>query len=490
MDLNTKAAVYALISKKYLTRYVLIYDVLPLDLCYTIDGKAFFGVDTLHKLFSQAKISDKEVVLELRGESNKPYVPLSDLLSLGFTTQDNLDLFKERSYENFDVGLLNCRVIEALEIKPESEIDIISPIQINKFEFSEKMALGDAVTALVHNKLLYGGLPSEITERGLQDKEEIIGFLLETLTIEPEKRELAANFFKLCARYNLDKGWPAGEILDMINIVSSTAVKQMPEFDLWLSTSRALLDNERRPVRFSDEGDITLRAMMLVLLNPEQRNLEAMKQSVGVNVYKLAEKFIFARTGYSFLSAEEREKIGEARTFLQQFNARFHNPVEAQQTQPVEQYEEVVPTDEQQAETNVGSSDMGLSQHNWLTFGEESERGTVIRINGIKPYAGYSLDLILDKTGGLYLRIIDAGGDSSMNKYKGKLIKEMIEIQKYLPDNSRFEKYDDGLYLTLPSLWVEAEDLKNKLEDVFAILRPLGLEKMKSAISSSLFYSI
>ena len=41
----------------------------------------------------------------------------------------------------------------------------------------------------------------------------------------------------------------------------------MPEFELWLSTSRKLLNNEGRHINFSDEGDIILRAMMLVLLN-------------------------------------------------------------------------------------------------------------------------------------------------------------------------------------------------------------------------------
>ncbi|MEI4956959.1 hypothetical protein [Aeromonas caviae] len=486
MDLHTKAAAYALISKKYLIRYVLIYDVLPLDLCYTIDGKKLFGIDTLYSLLTQDKVSDKDVVLELKRENNAPYVPLSDLLSLSFTTQDSLDLFKERSYDNFDVGLLNCRIIEVPGATPESDFDIIPPGQIDKFGFSEKMALGDAATALVHHQLLYSGWPNEATEEHLLYKKDTIDFLLGTSTAEPAKRELAACFFRLCAQYNLDKGWPTGEILDTIDSVSSTTVKQMPEFELWLSTSRKLLNNEGRHMKFSDEGDIILRAMMLVLLNPAQRNLEAMKASAGEEVYRLAERFILARTGYSFLSAEERIKIGEARTFLQKFNACFHNSAEVQQAQPAEQYEEVVSDDEQQVEAGTGNSDMDLCQHNWLTFGEKNEQGKVIRINGIKPYAGYSLDLVLHKTHGLSLRIINAGGTSGMDRYKGKLIQEMIEVQKELPETSRFEKHDHGLYLTLPALWTEAEDLKDKLEDIFAILRPLGLEQKKSAIGLSL----
>ncbi|WP_439826048.1 hypothetical protein [Aeromonas caviae] len=486
MNLHTKAAVYTLISKKYLTRYVLIYDVLPLDLCYAINGKKFFGIETLSDLLAQAKVSDKEVVLELKEEGCAPYVPLSDLLSLGFTTQDSLDLFKERSYDNFDVGLLNCRIIEVPGATPESDLDIIPPGQIDKFGFSEKMALGDAATALVHHQLLYSGWPNEATEKHLQYEKETIDFLLGTSTTEPAKRELAACFFRLCAQYNLDKGWPTGEILDTIDSVSSKTVKQMPEFELWLSTSRKLLNNEGRHIKFSDEGDIILRAMMLVLLNPEQRNLEVMKASAGEEVYRLAERFILARTGYSFLSAEERVKIGETRTFLQKFNARFHNLVEAQPAQLDELYEEVAPAKGLQIEAGTGSSGMELRQHTWLTFGEENEQGKVFGINGIKPYAGYSLDLVYHEAHGLSLRIIDAYGTGGINKYKGKFIQEMIEVQKDLPEASRFEKHDHGLYLTLPALWTETKDLKDKLEDIFAILRPLGLEQKKSAIDLSL----
>lgn len=486
MDLHTKAAAYALISKKYLIRYVLIYDVLPLDLCYTINGKRFFEAETLDNLLAQAKISDTDVILELKREESVPYVPLSDLLSLGFTTHDSLNLFKERCYDNFDTGLLNCRVIEAPNPTLKHNIDIIPPAQIDKFAFSEKMALGDAVTALTHHHLLHTDWPDEVTEKHLLHKQEIIDFLLRTETAEPVKRELAANFFRLCARYNLDRGWPTDEILDTIDSISSTAVKLVPEFNLWLSTSRQLLSNEGRYIKFSDDGDIILRAMALVLLNPEQRNLESMKESAGNNVYQLAEKFVLARAGYSFLSSQEREKIGEARTFLQKFNAYFHNSAEAQQTQPAEQYEEIVPDDGQQAEAGTDHSGINLCQHNWLSFGEENELGKVIKINGIKPYAGYSLDLIHHKTQNLSLRIIDAGGTSGMDRYKGKLIQEMIEVQKDLPDTSRFEKHDHGLYLTLPKSWVENEDLRGKLENIFAILRPLGLEKKKSAIDLNL----
>ncbi|MFB0777751.1 hypothetical protein [Aeromonas salmonicida] len=479
MDLHTKAATYALISKKYLTRYVLTYDVLPLDLCYEVNGNRFFGSEILNNLLVQTKISDKEVVLELKEESCTSYVPISDLLSLGFTTQMSLDLFKERSYENFDVGLLNCRVIEAPRGTSGSDIYITPPVQIDKFDFSKKMALGDAVTALVHNQLLQGGWPNETTERGLFYKDEVIGFLLGTAAAEPAKKEIAASFFILCARYNIDKGWPTGEILDTIDRTSSTTIRQIPEFDIWLSTSRKLLNNEERHIKFSDDGDIILRAMMLVLLNPEQRNLEAMKESIGNNVYRLAEKFILARTGYSYLCSEERVKIGEARTFLQKFNARFHNPVEELLAQSDEWHEEFSPAKGLQTETGTGSRGMVLHQYAWLTFGEENEHGKVIKINGIKPYAGYSLDLVHHETLGLLLRIID---ESGMDKYKGKFIQELIDVQKDLPEALRFEKYEHGLYLTLPALWLDTEGLKDKLEHIFTILRPLGLEQKKSAI--------
>lgn len=483
MDLTAKATAYVLISKKYFTRYVLIYDVLPLDLCYTVDGKPFFGTETLRNLLAHNKISEREVILELKVEGSAPYAPLSDLISIGFTTQDSLNVFKERSYDNFDVGLLNCRVMEVPEAASRSDIEAIPPASVDKFSFSEKMALGDAVTALAHNQLLYDTQPAETTEKHLLQTEGTVDYLLGTTEAEPAKRELAASFFSLCARYNLDKGWPTRELLDTFEEESSPAVKQTDEFKLWLSTARRLLNNEEVHIPFSDDGDITLRAMTLVFLNPEQHNLEAMRGAVGSEVYKLAEKFILARSGYSYLSAEDRVKIGEARPLLQQFNARFHNPAEAQQEQTPEQHEEITPADGQQAEVGADSNGMDLRQHSWLTFGEENEQGEVIRIKGIKPTSGFSLDLVYREKQWFALRIIDASGPKKMDKFKGKLAEEMVNVQKDLPDSSRFEKNEYGLFLTLPLAWAESADLKCRFEELFDVLKALKIKNQRTKIA-------
>lgn len=485
MDLHTKTTTYALISKKYLTRYVLIYDVLPLELCYMVDGKPFFGSETLYNLLVRTKLSDKDVVLEFKAECSTPYVSMSELIGIGFTTQNSLDLFKERTYSNFDVEQLNCRVIETPEItsKSDSEIEVLPPAQIDKFDFTKKMALGDAVTVLAHNQLLDNGWPDYTAEKHFMNKEETIDFLLGTAETSSAKRELAASFFRLCTVYNVDRGWPTSEIIDSLDSTSSTAIKQMPNFDLLLSTSRMLLNNEGRHIKFSDEGDVVLRAIMLVLLNPELRNLEAMKDSAGEDVYKLAEKFSLARVGYSFLSAKEREEVGAARTFLQKFNADFHNPAQALKADFLELREELTTADMQYAEEKVADSVMDLHHHKWLSFSKESEQGKIISINGIKPYAGYSLDLVLQEKKSFSLCIIDAGESKGMERYKGKLIQEIVEVQKHLPEASRFEKHDHGLYLTLPVSWAEAEDLKDKLKDIFTILEPLGFEQKRSAIS-------
>ncbi|MGL5335041.1 MAG: hypothetical protein ACRC9R_02685 [Enterovibrio sp.] len=474
----SKAAVYVLIPKKYLTRYVLVYDVLPLELCYTIGGKYFFGVELLSSLMSQGMVSDNDVILEFTKESFDPYIPLSELLSLGFISQASLDLFKDASYANYNVDTISCEIIKTPKNNVECDIEVLPPLQFDKPTISQKMAFGDAVTNLVYNQLLEDCLPKELKEQTLVHENDIIHSLLGTTLFEPTKRELAVSFFKLCVNHNIDHGWPTGKIVDAIEHELGSVVEQNPDYKNWLLASRKLLSNENRNIKFSDDGDILFRAITLVLLNPNPNNLKAIKGAVGPNVYGLAEKFALAREGYSFVIAEDRAKIGEERsTFLQKFNASFRNPVRV----PICEQNVLAP------ETDVNDHSISLCQHKWLTLGEKNDFWQIFSINGIQPYAGYSLDLVYDETEQrLLLLIIDARGKYGMSKDKPKFSAEMINIQNELPDNAKFVRREYGLCLTLPECWHKTEDLKHTLEDIFAILRPLKLEKKKSAISNFL----
>jgi hypothetical protein len=81
--------------------------------------------------------------------------------------------------------------------------------------------------------------------------------------------------------------------------------------------------------------------------------------------------------------------------------------------------------------------------------------------------------------------IIDANGPKGMDKFKGQLAHNMLSIQKYLPESSRFEVVDKGLFLTLPLTWAEENhDLKDNLENLLSVLTPLKLAQKSSSIDA------
>ncbi|WP_160255635.1 hypothetical protein [Acinetobacter indicus] len=118
----------------------------------------------------------------------------------------------------------------------------------------------------------------------------------------------------------------------------------------------------------------------------------------------------------------------------------------------------------------------------WLKPIFENESEIVLSINGVKPMAGFSLNLIYDKGEQLLLNIIDRNSTKGMVKFKGQLALQIIELQKELPDYSRFEVNDKGLILVLPPLWINEKRIGEKLRELFEILKPLAITKKTSKV--------
>lgn len=483
MKSNLNTSYYVLISKRYFSRYVLTYEILPLYLCYLVDGGWGFSNETLNTLLSQKKISDKDVVLELRNKNPISFISFSDILNIGFSSQDSLNTFLERSYENYDVKQLNCSVLSTSLTANFHVPEIKSPAPVDKLDFSARMAFFDAIIGLIHDQLVNNKESNLLHENHPRN---ILDILLMVKDKAPVERDIAVHFFKLCTQFNINMGWSPKDVVDAFEKQANKPVTESTEFTRWLLTARKLLNGEDAHVPFTDNGNITLRAMTLVLLNPEVQNLEAIKQAlkeeIGINVYQLALKFAQARTGYSYLNAEQREKIGEARSLLQQINARIHNIADIQPETILTQTENLVSEEVQDISSNHNNDERDILRYPWLTKEDYNEQGVIISINGVKPMSGFNLNLVYQTNQKLSLRIIDADGPKGMSKFKGQLALSMLMIQKDLPDTSRFEVSDKGLYLTLPLNWIETSDLKNKLNTLFLALRPLGIEQKSSMI--------
>lgn len=475
MDVQSSDSFYTMIPKRALSRFVLTYDVLPLELCFSVNRKKVFSHEVLQSLISQGYVTNKEVILELTSQIDQDFVSLSDVIALGFNDHDALDMFVERSYENYRLEQFGRYVIATKDSETNGELQVDAPENFDKLQFSSRMALTDGIINLANNKLRLDSHWLETLNNNDKTPDGLFQKLLSELVLDGKHTSLAYRFFELCTQFNIDSGWELEKVVKTFEEDTALAISDSSDFQLWVNTANKIINNEEVKLDFSDEKNVVLRAMTLVLLNPEMKSLEAIKaaqgERLGDQVYNLATTFVQARTGYSFLSAEERELPVEVKAQLQKLNASLHNPIS--DTEAAED------SSTDCAET-VPAYEIALWDHSWVDI--ESE--TVGKLKGVKPMAGFDLSLIYDGASSFAWRIIDAQGPKGMEKLKGQLALNLLTIQDKLPSGVRFEINDsEGLLLQLPVAWSSKSDLIEDLSSILILLVDMKIAKKVSAIT-------
>lgn len=478
MDLNSLDKYkYTLISKKNFTRYALPYEIIPVFLCDKVNDQILFNYAILESLISKNLIKDDCIIIKISCESdNSKYISFSNIEKIYFLSQNGLDLFYERSYENYDISLMDAEILNISKSNTDVEIDVELNVdlarKIDRNEFINEMALKDAILRIIFKKIKTS--LSDVYFEIIKEKEslsEVLKLIFNNSNnLETEMRVV---FFKICSKYNVSFGWnPFNLIADFKEQVSEE-IRSSNEFLKWIEVVTKIINGENVNLLFDDSGNITLRAMTLVLLNPELEYLENLKKnsnlSIGEEVYKLSCDFVEARFGYSFLNYKQRDL-----TNVKDFN--FSNIISHIYRLP-----DLIG----HVENNNEIYKFELSNYSFLSIMSEEDHKIECAISGIKPISGFNLNLIylgLDKK--IYLRIIDRDGPKGMTKFKGKFIQDIVELQKDLPNGSRFEVNDAGLMLLLPSGWFECQNLKASLSHLFQVLKPLGVEQKSSLIIS------
>lgn len=516
-------ASYVVLPRRSLGRYILSYEVMPLSLCYSLNGNHLISSDDAHSLWQSGSLKETDCMLEFRIslDSKESFLSLSELSNVWFPSEAELSRFLERSYENFDVKRLSRKVLPDLE-QANIEILLSVPEAVDQQLFADDMAEVDGILSLLHDKLAGTGIDLLLSLKiALEDEQGLLCFSLnlDRTELENGQFELAQAFLKLCSRNGITRGWIPTDIIEQLKVGISTDLKQGDAFTRWEDKVKKLLEYNVDAFPFTDDGGyVVYKAIAMTLMNPEIKGLESMKstlgEQIGTQVYKLSRSFALARAGYSMLADTQREEIGTNRTALQKINAWLHNrksglllpcplterpqtaqltyqvegweaiPSEADDSDKVQQTEKVTPyidnvTPDMLEDDFILSADDSLCT--WLTEVTKCNGATVYKIEGIKPYASFDLSLLYAKDESLKLRVINVEGPKKPAKCSGKLSMQVLSIQSQLPGNSRFELNDrGGLFLCLPLNWVEEEGIRQRLLDVFKVLEPLKLLQKSS----------
>jgi len=486
---NTTAS-YVVVSKKHFSRYILSYEILPLQLCKLLNNKSVINSDELTSICSSNSLEASDIILEIKTqiEKSKMFISFSLVDKVWFVSKDTLELFLERSYENFDVSTLECCLLPEPNEVIANELIKLTSEKFIKEDFIGSMVLIDGIAALLHqyiegsdnkqNSLL-------LLDNAINSDTDLVKLLLNLHDAPREHTSFALAFFKICINNGLDKGWSSDQIVTDFEKMAPKEVTDDESFNTWLQVVRKLLNGEEVKLEFTDEKSLVLRAMTLLLMNPEKEQLEAikanLKDGVGDKVYKLALSFNLARTGYSFFDYSKRQEIGKYRKKIQLLNAFLHNkavipPLEINLIEQKEPLNYEISSEKDKIAFN------SIQDCEWLSKAFDEKHTEIYQIRGVKPLSGFDLKLAYLAEQHLSLRIIDVSGPKGMAKFSGQLLKDLIIIQKKLPYESRFETNEQGLFLTLPLEWVGILEFKNNMRELLNTLKPLKLEQKSSKL--------
>ena len=518
-------ASYVVLPRRSLGRYILSYEVMPLSLCYSLKGNHLISADDAHSLWQSGSLKETDCMLEFRSslDSKESFLSLSELSNVWFPSEAELSRFLERSYENFDVKRLSCKVLPDLE-QVDSEILLSVPETVDQQLFADDMAEVDGILSLLHDKLA-------VTETGidllsslkiaLEDEQGLLCFSLnlDRTELENGQFELAQAFLKLCSRNGITRGWIPTDIIEQLKASITTDLKQGDAFTRWEDKVKKLLEYDVDAFPFTDDGGyIVYKAIAMTLMNPEIKGLKSMKstlgEQIGTKVYKMSRLFVLARAGYSMLADTQREMVGTDRITLQKISAWLHNresglllpcPLtesspSAQLTYQADDQDDISSEPDESGRAQVAEkvvpyidnvtpdmleADFILSADGssctWLAELTKFNGATVYRIEGVNPLAGFDLHLLYVKDESLKLRVIDVEGQKKPARCSGKFSTQVLSLQSQLPSGSRFELNDrGGLFLCLPLNWVEEKGIRQRLLDVFKVLEPLKLLKKSS----------
>jgi len=486
---NTNAS-YVVVSKKYFSRYILSYEVLPLQLCKCLNEKAVINSEELTSLCSTGLLETSDIVLEIKPEiaSSTTFLSFSLIDKVWFESNDTLELFLERSYENFDVSTLECLLLPKPNQVVANELIKLTSANFIKESFIDSMALVDGTLALLQQYLEESsdkGDSLTLLDNVIGSHKELLILLLNLDSVDREHTSFALAFFEICIKNGVDKGWSSEQIVNTFEKTAPKDVTDDESFNTWLQVVRKLLNGDEVKLEFTDEKSLVLRAMTLLLMNPEREQLEAIKahlgDGVGDKVYKLALAFSLVRTGYSFFNYTKRQEIGEYRKTIQLLNAFLHNKI-ANHALKINLIEQKEPLESEVINTPDDVVCNGIKSCDWLTKISVEDDDEVYQICGVKPLSGFDLKLIYLTELHLSLRVIDFSGPKGMIKFTGQLMKGLINIQNKLPFQSRFETSEKGLFLTLPLEWASSNEFKSNMIELLNTLKPLKLEQKSSKL--------
>lgn len=249
-------------------------------------------------------------------------LPASSIKSIHFSSEDDLQDFISRSFENIPASLFKLCASPDLFSEAES-----SPIMAN-LPKTDREALKARYRALdvqagalywllyhVHTVNELKGIINSLS--GTIHTDQLHDYLT-TKSIDiaggeesSHAAETCKAYFRLLSELDVDEGWPRQRLLNHLRGLLPEEAKSSDLMAKWLDYSQKVIAHERDLQPLTDEKQIVLRTILLHLLNPDEEALDRVFDSPlkpGKRVDRLARLMAAARKGFAPILASKKEK--------------------------------------------------------------------------------------------------------------------------------------------------------------------------------------
>lgn len=458
---------FIIMTRRAFKRVSLVYDLLTPDLFVSVNGKTCFSEQQIQKF----RLDESLLVIRLSAQAeNNTALAISLIEKVFATSQAVIDKLTTRSLSNYDMGEFNFAVMPAEWLQGEIEID--EPAVARP---TESLRRTDAIRGFLFHAALKGSaekFSSQLTGSFINPLEA----LADVYFSRYGNTDVLCDLISLCIKYDKEAGWNAADIITELSQLHA-------ESGNYIASAFASLESGATDIPdFSDGEYLVEKAFLLLLLNPDENALRAIKQDTtletGTLVTELAQKLAIFRYGYSRLDHQDRLRPGpEAVNSLRNIAAEIYNRLSGFMPAALPQHVEERP------ESNAQQMSLGITGEPLIQcfVAETSDEYKYYKVRDLNLKKGFSGELVLGKTNSAYLVLINDIAGEGNKKFTPSLAKATISNQHRLPAGSRFEAIDNSFVLKFTySADAKPDEILGILSaDIFPVTNALNLHLKK-----------
>lgn len=336
------APIYLLTGTRQLLRLLDIGLIVP-ELVACNERKIFtVGKEGLSKLDAVKGYPAVPVILELKVDSADDWVvhPASAIQEIHFAKADDLEDYQARGFQNVPNGLFTFTISPKLFVPRDGPQTSACLSKIDRGELKENYRRYDVLAGLLWSYIAQSRDSStvEVFLKSTADLSQVddisaafdnwVQSCIDSGLLNTDEGILLTSYLQLFSEQDIDEGWASAAMLEALAERLPESVKRLQTFQKWYRYCKNVIGNQKEIVTLTDEGDVSLRAILLHLLNPDSEAIERMAlrdPAPGPRVLSIAASLAAARLGFAPLDASSKETFPGAYYLVSDLVAAFIN---------------------------------------------------------------------------------------------------------------------------------------------------------------------